>query len=390
MTVGTIDQLLVTLFHTGRWALKSIAAADAAIVIDEVHSYDPHTTGLLALMLKQFRQLGSRFMVMSATMPADLKSTLLKELVAAGNAEEASQGVTLLEDSGLLSDARNRWEICDTPLTQWLKTDTVAGAAEPSAMFRALTQQTSERGDRLRILIVVNTVKRCQEIAHLLKSFDPICYHSKFIFRDRRKKEAIINDHHPALVVATQVVEVSLDIDYDVLLTECAPFDALVQHAGRVNRYRNPSPGRVIVHPPEAGSEKVYGEPTGVLEASWNLSRANQGLLTESDLIRLVEEAYTGRVLSAHRDFASIQEETTTVQRLLSGVLDHPRPDKNSALTTRLEKYRQINVIPEPLYPEARAAVPWKRRLFEHSRCRFGMSTNTEVRSTPMSFPFAR
>jgi CRISPR-associated endonuclease/helicase Cas3 len=107
-----------------------------------------------------------------------------------------------------------------------------------------------------------------------------------------------INHCQPRLVVATQVVEVSLDIDYNVLLTECAPFDALAQRAGRVNRIRRPNPGRVIVFPYETGSEKVYGEPSGSLEESWRLCRENQRALMESDLICLVEEAYKGRVLA--------------------------------------------------------------------------------------------
>ena len=55
MTVGTVDQLLVPLFHAGRWALKEFAAADSAIVIDEVHAYEPHTLGLIVTMIRQLR-----------------------------------------------------------------------------------------------------------------------------------------------------------------------------------------------------------------------------------------------------------------------------------------------------------------------------------------------
>ena len=57
VVVGTVDQLLVTLFHAGRWAMKTLAAADAAIVIDEIHAYDPHTAGLLVFLIEQLRDL---------------------------------------------------------------------------------------------------------------------------------------------------------------------------------------------------------------------------------------------------------------------------------------------------------------------------------------------
>ena len=59
VTVGTVDQLLVPLFHAGRWAMKTFAAADSAVVIDEIHAYEPHTVGLIVLMMKQLRALGA-------------------------------------------------------------------------------------------------------------------------------------------------------------------------------------------------------------------------------------------------------------------------------------------------------------------------------------------
>ena len=73
VTVATVDQLLVPLFHAGNWAMKSFAAASSAIVLDEIHAYDPHTTGLIVTMIRQLRQLGARFLVMSchdATKPS--------------------------------------------------------------------------------------------------------------------------------------------------------------------------------------------------------------------------------------------------------------------------------------------------------------------------------
>jgi CRISPR-associated endonuclease/helicase Cas3 len=365
VTVGTIDQLLVSLFHAGRWALKTFQAADAAIVIDEVHAYDPHTSGLVTLFLKQFRDLGARFMVMSATMPTNLQNTILDALEAGAEVGD-TKNVGLIKDADLLNEARNFWKICETPLTEWLKEKTEDGKETPSAAIRNLLAQTNDRGECQRILIVVNTVKRCQEIARLLADFQAVCYHSKFIFQDRREKEHHINECQPPLVVATQVVEVSLDIDYDVLLTECAPFDALVQRAGRVNRTRRETRGKVIVFPAEPGSEKVYSEPEGVLEASWNLCEKNQRPLTEQELIELVEQTYTGRVLSEHTHFVAVQTETVAAQRRLSGVLDNPHPEEDDHLKTRLEKYHQVSVIPEPLAEEALKVCPsWDRRLFE-------------------------
>ncbi len=343
VVVGTVDQLLVTLFHAGRWAMKTLAAADAAIVVDEVHAYDPHTAGLLILLIEQLRDLGARFLVMSATMPSDLQSTIRRTLEGCAGTSVAP--VSLVKDETYTGASRNEWRTSDTPLTECL-TKTRKEKLIPSPYFRKLWGETTATGDPIKILIVVNTVQRCQELAKALSKFSPVCYHSKFIFRDRYRKERQILDEKPRLLIATQVVEVSLELDYDVMHTECAAFDALAQRAGRVNRSRRDVPGRIVVHPAEKGSDKIYNSPHGVLKRSWELCRANQGRLTEGDLIRLTEEAYAGFVLAENRDFADIMFRALDQQLRLSGVLDNPRPDEQ-ALKARLETYPQVSVIPE-------------------------------------------
>ena len=364
VTVGTVDQLLVPLFHAGRWAMKTFAAADSAVVIDEIHAYEPHTVGLIVLMMKQLRALGARFMVMSATMPANLRKTILEALEPDSTANDPAP-VTVIEDRELLDSARNIWCVNEVPLTQWFFTQDGKGKTAASHAFLDLWNQVNERGEPLNILVVVNTVKRCQDLAHRLKVFEPVCYHSKFIFRDRCKIEEGINAQPPRLLIATQVVEVSLELDYDVLLTECAPIDALVQRAGRVNRARRLVPGRIMVHPFEEGSQHVYGQPPGILEVSWELCRQNQGCLSESDLIRLVEEAYAGRELSKIEEFRRIQVATTDLQLRLAGVLDAPNPEENDVLRTRLSEYQQLSVIPDRFHVEVLKLAPRSRRWFE-------------------------
>ena len=365
VVVGTVDQLLVTLFHAGRWAMKTLASADAAIVIDEVHAYDPYTTGLLVLLIEQLRDLGARFLVMSATMPTDLQTTIRKALEGDDGSSSSSPSVTLVEDKKYTDSARNVWGACETPLTEWLTTTSRDGNPIPSNQFRELWGETSERGKSIKILIVVNTVNRCQDLAKALRMFDPVCYHSKFVFLDRYKKEKHILDDKPRLLIATQVVEVSLELDYDVMHAECATFDALVQRHGRVNRFRRPVLGKIVVHAPEAGSEKIYGEPAGVLEASWDLCRGHPGALTECELMEFVERAYAGHVLSDAAAYRDIQARVKDQQRRLAGVLDNPRPDEED-LKTRLESYPQVSVIPEVFLERVmRHPDPLERRLYE-------------------------
>ena len=364
VTVGTVDQLLVPLFHSGRWAMKTMAAASAAIIIDEVHAYEPHTLGLIHLMIRQLAPLGTRFMIMSATMPVSLVN-LLRGALEPKDAGEP--GLAIIQDDELLDSARNVWEAHDTPLTDWLVRRHDDGRTSPSTGFLGLWGRRNERGEPLKILIVVNTVRRCQDLARALREFNPVCYHSKFIFDDRRDKERRINDSPPRLLIATQVVEVSLDIDYDVLLTECAPIDALIQRAGRVNRSRREARGRIFVHPPEQGSDVIYGQPRVLLERSWKICLDLHGTApTERKLTEMVELAYEGHDPSASEEFGEAQSVTLGLQSGLAGVLDAPKPHEIDALAkTRKESYLQMSVIPA-LFEEAALAGPiGERKRYE-------------------------
>ena len=179
--------------------------------------------------------------------------------------------------------------------------------------------ETSERGKPIKILIVVNTVKRCQDLAKALRMFDPVCYHSKFVFLDRYKKEKHILDDKPRLLIATQVVEVSLELDYDVMHAECLRSTPWSSAPGASTGFVVLFWGKSWSMPPEAGSEKIYGEPAGVLEASWDLCRDHPGALTERGLMEFVERAYAGHVLSDAAAYRDIQARVKDQQATLGG-----------------------------------------------------------------------
>src|SRR5690606_35529315 len=115
------------------------------------------------------------------TMPKDLRETICRSL-------RGDIAVETIEDKELLDHARNLWSVRETPLSEWLL-ERNSDDAVPSKNIRRLLRETNDRGEPQRVLIVVNTVKRCQELAAALREFDPVCYHSKFIFDDRREKE---------------------------------------------------------------------------------------------------------------------------------------------------------------------------------------------------------
>lgn len=334
-TVATIDQLLVTGFNHGKWTLVEANAANAVIIIDEIHSYDSWTLGLIIKSIEHFSKLGTRFMLMSATMPTYLINILSK----------AFSSVGVIKDDFLLNSCRNKYTTCDKFI------DDAISDIEKSVY------------DGKKTLVVVNNVAKCQELYEKLSFLKPVCYHSKFTLEDRAKKESSIEDSN--LLIATQVVEVSLDIDFDVMFCECAPPDAIVQRAGRVNRRRNKKDSRIFIFKASNISKRIYDpDSTGLLTNSFQSFESSPEDLTEADLIRIVENVYSKIKIEDSKNFIDSSKQYGKTQERLSGIFDNPNREDNNEVTRKMD-YLQIPVIPLIFRDEALKLPPSKRRLFE-------------------------
>jgi CRISPR-associated endonuclease/helicase Cas3 len=336
-TVATVDQLLAAGFNSGKWALVEANAANSVIVIDEIHAYDAWTLGLVISTVRRLSALGARFMLMSATLPSALVELL----------HDALPGAEIIRDETLERSSRNTY------------------STHPEFIDAALSEIRESVEEGRRTLVVVNTVAKCQELYGLLSDLDPICYHSKFIYRDRGEKDAALRGDIIHLLIATQVVEVSLDIDYDRMYTECAPPDALVQRSGRVNRRRRKEGTEVRVYRASPTSRKVYDpSSTGILDRSFSAFEAAQGRLTEADLTRLVEEVYAGEIIAQNEDYREAIEQYALTQDRLLGIYDNlNRDDANEV--TRKQNYLQVPVIPACFRDRVLALRPRERRRYE-------------------------
>ena len=217
--------------------------------------------------------------------------------------------------------------------------------------------------DGKKTLVVVNNVAKCQELYGKLSFLNPVCYHSKFTLEDRIKKESFIEDSY--LLIATQVVEVSLDIDFDVMFCECAPPDAIVQRAGRVNRRRNKTDSQIFIFKASDISKRIYDpDSTGLLTNSFQSFESSPDNLTEADLIRIVENVYSKIKIEDSKNFIDSSIQYAKTQERLSGVFDNPNREDNNEVTRKMD-YLQIPVIPLIFKDEALKLPPSKRRLFE-------------------------
>ena len=327
VTVATLDQFLLAHLQGRHWEEKLTLAASAHIIFDEIHSYEPYTLGLLAEILADFP--GKSLAFASATLPK-----ALLEIFSPEHLIEAEENFFL----------RKRHHLC---LNSYL-------------LKEALSEIISQARNGHRVLVILNTVREAQEVYRkLCQAYDgPLhLFHSRFVFRDRLKKEGLLEKQKPGtILVATQVVEVSLDISYDVLFTELAPLDALVQRLGRVNRRGERPPAKVkIFSLVGEGSKCVY--PEGVLEKSLSLLKDLPGIPEEQDWVKAVSSLYEEIVHenSFKRVFHEGQKTLREVREILGCyTIDLADEELRARFTTR-RGTPAVEVLPETFLSEAQA-----------------------------------
>ena len=224
---ATVDQFLGFIENSYKGLCLLPALADAAVVFDEIHSYDAKMWNALVTFLRRF---DVPVLCMTATLPPGRRNQL--EEVC-----KLRSYPTILE----MADLQDL-EAKETCPRYRLESATKTGAIDVAVDAVRAGQ---------RVLWVVNTVRRCQQLAHelqqrLSKETQVGVYHSRFKLEDRqhRHRETIdafraplVGEPRATIAVTTQVCEMSLDLDADVLITEHAPISSLVQRFGRANRH---------------------------------------------------------------------------------------------------------------------------------------------------------
>ncbi|MHA1780451.1 MAG: CRISPR-associated helicase Cas3' [Candidatus Thorarchaeota archaeon] len=272
--VTTPFQPLKTLFGVKGYERGFLELTGSLAIVDEIHAYEPHVIALILFMLKEMRRVGSKIFVMSATMPVFLRELLYKY---AGIPKS-----NVLIDTTLDAQARHRVHVLPGMIRDNI--DKIAASVQ----------------QQLRTLVVCNTVRTAMIIYNILRTRyglrNSVLLHSRFTLRDRITHEEQID--RASLLVATQAVEVSLDLDFDVAFTEPAPIDALLQRFGRVNR-RNRIKGGAQVFvfgkggPWDKFVYRNYERVTNTVAAFTRLSKNGEVLLTEKLARDLVDEIYS-------------------------------------------------------------------------------------------------
>ncbi|KQN40981.1 hypothetical protein ASG37_03465 [Sphingomonas sp. Leaf407] len=313
VAVGTIDQALFGAIPIRHALFRASALSRSLLVVDEVHASDAYMTGLLKQLLANHRAAGGHALLLSATLggtaradllnPAGPKPTLAEAEAAPYPALTASDGIARAVRTG------GRTKQVGITTVGWIDdVDAIAAAAIDAARAGA------------SVLVIRNTVDDAVDVAEAVaaRAGDlafavgdvATVHHGRFAPDDRRKLdravEAAFGKGRSAkgrILVGTQTLEQSLDIDADYLITDLAPMDVLLQRIGRLHRHDRNDRGafgaaRVLVLRPAdrdltsmlRGGNPVYRNVV-VLETTLALIEANPHIAIPHDNRRLVEHA---------------------------------------------------------------------------------------------------
>lgn len=286
VTVFSPYQMLKAPFQIRGYEAMLTDYAQAAFIFDEIHAYEPNRLALILTLVKHLRtQYDSRFLFMSATFPWIIRERLMAVL------DLQESDIITASDALYAQFQRHRLKLLDGDL-----------------LGEGIERTLHDYREGKSVLVCANTIQRAQDIYRILgeqlrRENAPenavTLIHGRFATRDRTKLERSIiqrcevdKEHEALILVATQVVEVSLNIDLDTLYSDPAPLDALLQRFGRINRRggKGICPVHVFRHPDDG--QGVYGKSNDVEKRGHIVRVTLEELRQHNDTV--IDESQTG------------------------------------------------------------------------------------------------
>lgn len=304
--VGTIDQAMLSVMMARYSIIRLIGLTTKVLVIDELHSYDAYMKTTIERLLSWCYDLGIPVVMLSATLPLDKKKAYARAF-RSGDTNLTTQYpcITVFPQEGPEGQAEAmEYKVNGShqhqTLTLQLKTD---GEETVQEEVERLFSMSHEQGC---ICVLRNTVDQAQETYQKLKEHygDIVTlFHARFLYEDRQRIEkevcmAFGGEERPkkAILVATQVVEQSLDLDFDAMITDLAPIDLLFQRAGRIFRHeREGRPfknGQLTVLLPEVIHLHSSIYPALLLNRTLHILEGKTSLYLPQDIPSFVQKVY--------------------------------------------------------------------------------------------------
>ena len=344
--VGTVDQALLSVLQTRHFFVRLFGLSHKTVIFDEVHAYDTYMSQLFHRLLGWLRAVGASVVLLSATLPDRARASLLKAYAGGDAMELPSPSYPSLTWAcagrigamSLASDVRRE-----------LTVESIGHSPQAIAAFLSGTVQGGGCA-----AVICNRVARAQEVhrelqaALLVPPEDLILFHARFPFAWRDDIEARVlarfgkkGARRSGIVVATQVIEQSLDLDFDLMVSDLAPIDLLLQRAGRLHRHpahaRPPdlaTPRLAIAEPrlvdgvPDFGLDRFIYEPYILLRSYLALGGRSR-ITLPADTSALIEAVYGEGDPPAERLTPSVRAALETARRQLQ---THEQKDVAEAL----------------------------------------------------------
>lgn len=250
--VATVDQFLMIALKQKHLALRHLGFSKKVVIIDEVHAYDAYMSQYLYMAVTWMAAYDVPVIILSATLPADKREELVWNYIK-GTGRDWDE--VIKPENGLrtgvyplitASDGNKVVQVTEFERPE-VKVITIE-LVEDEELEEVLDRAIAPGGV---VGVILNTVKRSQELTRLcIEKYgeqNVVLLHSRFIATERIAREKELLDligkggdrPEKKIIIGTQVIEQSLDIDFDVLISDLAPMDLLIQRVGRLHRHKN-------------------------------------------------------------------------------------------------------------------------------------------------------
>lgn len=312
-TVGTIDNLLLMGLKQKHLFLRHLGFDNKVVIIDEVHAYDTYMDSYLYKAIEWLGAYHVPLVVLSATIPAEKRSDLIRHYLKG----KYGKGYAKLVNGPVGWEKSDKYPLLtmtdDSEVNQISDFDKQIGnkvfVKRIDVMDDELVELVLTKIEQGGVAgIIVNTIKRAEVLAKILSKtgVDLLVLHSAFLAPDRSRLEDELQNkigkhaHRPKklVVIGTQVLEQSLDIDFDVLFTDIAPIDLVLQRIGRLHRHDIKRPNNL--NQPEAYimgiSQDGYGDANEAIYSKYLLMKTDyfmpDQITLPDDISPLVQKVY--------------------------------------------------------------------------------------------------
>lgn len=338
LTVCTVDQLFRFVYRALGTEIFAATLKYSKLVLDEIQAYEPRVIATIIYGLKMIQEMGGKFAIITATFPPVLKY--------------------FMEQYGLFEGKQYIFKDFTGKEYQVEKYPRHKVEIRHSEMN---LDEIRLRGKNRKVLVICNTVSKAQKLYKKLEGENVWLLHSKYIRRDRafleRKIMEFSESGESGIWITTQIVEASLDIDFDILYTEMCTADSLLQRMGRCNRKGRycPNEANIVVFDNRNGvsegkrrsvyEDKLYDRSLELL------SKYEHILFSEDKKTAYMNEVYSVDGVKETIYFENIQKDL----KLFSEI----HPTEYSADEAEVRDIRSVTIVPENVYVE-------NQNLFEY------------------------